>query len=544
MKYFAAILALCALCSCQAFHIDEILDRAERQLTDAPDSALVTMQSIRRYALLRPTVRARYGVVYSAALDKNYVDVTADSLIRYSASYYDLHGTAEERMRAYYYLGRVYENAKDYQQALLYYLDAAQYTESVEDNYLKGLLYSNLGEMYEQYYNYDKAYEYFELSYNCFKLIDLRKHQAYQLYKMAEKCWKNHPDNAISFLNRAITLAGEANYQGILPLCYDELLFIYVSLKQYDKALEISKKIDVDGCRFVRTSGALSELFAYKCQFRKSDELLQRGWSYSVDKVDSSYMFNTLSRVYLLRGMYYESTVNHNYALKLQLALAVQDMGGTIAAIERKYLSDKMMLQKQKVQKQKVLYLAVSILIFLVIAIVAIHLHTKNKKEIIKKDNQINQYLLSVQSLHSELAERDEKLKEVSSEIFGEAFKAIDELCCTYFEYSDNPKQQSAILNHVKGLIGNISSKSYLVQLEEQINGCYDNILEKLKSEFPTLSENEYMLSCYLCAGFTTQAICLFLNCNSSAVYNRISRLRKKIKDSTSENKELFLKYL
>jgi len=120
----------------------------------------------------------------------------------------------------------------------------------------------------------------------------------------------------------------------------------------------------------------------------------------------------------------------------------------------------------------------------------------------------------------------------------------INELCCTYFEYSDNPKQQSAILNHVKGLIGNISSKSYLVQLEEQINGCYDNILEKLKSDFPMLSENEYMLSCYLCAGFTTQAICLFLNCNSSAVYNRISRLRKKIKDSTSENKELFLKYL
>lgn len=544
MRCLLAILTCFVLCGCQAFHIDEILDRAERQLTDAPDSALVTMQNIGRYALLRPKVRARYGVVYSAALDKNYVDVTADSLIRYSASYYDLHGTAEERMRAYYYLGRVYENAKDYQQALLYYLDAAQYTESVEDNYLKGLLYSNLGEMYERYYNYDKAYEYFELSYNCFKLIDLRKHQAYQLYKMAEKCWKNHPDNAISFLNRAITLAGDANYQGILPLCYDELLFIYVSLKQYDKALEISKKIDVDGCRFVRTSGALSELFAYKCQFRKSDELLQRGWSYSVDKVDSSYMFNTLSRVYLLRGMYYESTVNHNYALKLQLALAVQDMGGTIAAIERKYLSDKMMLQKQMLQKQKIIYLAVSILIFLVIAIVAIHLHTKNKKEIIKKDNQINQYLLSVQSLHSELAERDEKLKEVSSEIFGEAFKAIDELCCTYFEYSDNPKQQSAILNHVKGLISNISSKSYLVQLEEQINGCYDNILEKLKSEFPTLSENEYMLSCYLCAGFTTQAICLFLNCNSSAVYNRISRLRKKIKDSTSENKELFLKYI
>ncbi len=134
MRCLLAILTCFVLCGCQAFHIDEILDRAERQLTDAPDSALVTMQNIGRYALLRPKVRARYGVVYSAALDKNYVDVTADSLIRYSASYYDLHGTAKERMRAYYYLGRVYENAKDYQQALLYNLDAAQYTEREQFN--------------------------------------------------------------------------------------------------------------------------------------------------------------------------------------------------------------------------------------------------------------------------------------------------------------------------------------------------------------------------------------------------------------------------
>ena len=184
------------------------------------------------------------------------------------------------------------------------------------------------------------------------------------------------------------------------------------------------------------------------------------------------------------------------------------------------------------------------VLIVLSVLSVSLYVYIKKRREIAHKNELIKQYLSSVQSLHSELAERDEKLKEVSSEIFGEAFKAIDELCCTYFEYSDNPKQQSAILSHVKGLIDNISSKSYLIQLEEQINGCYDNILQKLKSDFPSMLDNEYRLFCYLSAGFTTQAICLFLNCNSNAVYNRIYRLRKKIKDSSSVNKEQFLKYL
>ena len=97
MRGWIAIFVLCTLCGCQALHVNDILTEAERQLSDAPDSALVTLQSVKRHALLRPKVRARYGLLYSAVLDKNFVDVASDSLIRYSASYYDAHGTAEER---------------------------------------------------------------------------------------------------------------------------------------------------------------------------------------------------------------------------------------------------------------------------------------------------------------------------------------------------------------------------------------------------------------------------------------------------------------
>ena len=65
------ILLSVLLSSCQLFHITEILDTAERQLAEHPDSALATMRSIRRFEVLKPQVRARYGVLYSAILDKN-----------------------------------------------------------------------------------------------------------------------------------------------------------------------------------------------------------------------------------------------------------------------------------------------------------------------------------------------------------------------------------------------------------------------------------------------------------------------------------------
>ena len=550
MKHLLALFALVALCGCQALSVDDLLSQAEQQIVSAPDSALVTVKSIKRYALINPKHRARYGVLYSAALDKNYIDVAADSLIRFSATYYDTHGPESERMRAYYYLGRVYENAKDYQQALLYYLDAAQHPDRVDDNYLKGLLYSSLGEMYERYYNYEKAYQYAEQSYNYYKEAKLPKHQVYQLYKAGELlgCMECHSES-IETLRRTIYLADSCNYTQINLQCYKSLLQAYEKSEKYTEGYNLLIKMENEFSdnaiyKFLSICGTGANLYAQVGNKKRAENLLEQGWKLAKNRVDSVYMRYYHTRYLQANRKHIESYKMYSQALFSHNAILFQYINNPVSAAESNYFKQKAIQYELRTKQQRGRYILMCVLIALSVLSVSLYVYIKKRREIAQKNELIKQYLSSVQSLHSELAERDEKLKEVSSEIFGEAFKAIDELCCTYFEYSDNPKQQSAILSHVKGLIDNISSKSYLVQLEEQINGCYDNILEKLKSDFPTLSENEYMLSCYLCAGFTTQAICLFLNCNTNAVYNRISRLRKKIKDSSSVNKEQFLKYL
>lgn len=58
MQRLLFILLCATLCSCQAFRISDILTTIERQVEQAPDSALMTVQSVRRYAVLVPKHRS------------------------------------------------------------------------------------------------------------------------------------------------------------------------------------------------------------------------------------------------------------------------------------------------------------------------------------------------------------------------------------------------------------------------------------------------------------------------------------------------------
>lgn len=56
---------------------------------------------------------AKFSLLYSMVRDKNYMDVTDDSLVNIAVDWYRRHGTADERLKSYYYQGRVYQNAGD-----------------------------------------------------------------------------------------------------------------------------------------------------------------------------------------------------------------------------------------------------------------------------------------------------------------------------------------------------------------------------------------------------------------------------------------------
>ena len=77
------LLAICFITGCQGGKdtVSVLLTEADALMYESPDSALTILKSIGQADLQTEEHLAHYALLYSQALDKNYIDVTNDSLI-------------------------------------------------------------------------------------------------------------------------------------------------------------------------------------------------------------------------------------------------------------------------------------------------------------------------------------------------------------------------------------------------------------------------------------------------------------------------------
>lgn len=71
-----------------------LLSCAEALMDVMPDSALVLLKNIDGKKINGRELKARYSLLYSAALDKNAIDISSDSVIQFAKAYYAEKGTA------------------------------------------------------------------------------------------------------------------------------------------------------------------------------------------------------------------------------------------------------------------------------------------------------------------------------------------------------------------------------------------------------------------------------------------------------------------
>lgn len=98
-----------------------------------PDSALVLLQQVDTSCLTSRHTRARYAMLMSMALDKNYIDLKDFRILQPAIDYYENHGTPTEQLRTFYYQGRIYYNADNLSKALQIYMKALERGRESED---------------------------------------------------------------------------------------------------------------------------------------------------------------------------------------------------------------------------------------------------------------------------------------------------------------------------------------------------------------------------------------------------------------------------
>lgn len=100
-----------------------------------PDSALTILRGIEKSYLKSKTEQARYGLLMSQALDKNYIDTTTFDILQPAIDYYLEKGTPDEKLKTLYYQGRIFMNKSELDSAMECFLKAndlkSDYTDTL-----------------------------------------------------------------------------------------------------------------------------------------------------------------------------------------------------------------------------------------------------------------------------------------------------------------------------------------------------------------------------------------------------------------------------
>lgn len=136
--------------------VTSVLDRVDSIIESNPDSAYVMLSELDRSSMSKKEA-ARFAVLYSMALDKKYIDVASDSVIRDAVHYYLHHGDADYRMRAFYYQGLVSQNAGDIDSAMESYVRAEHYGRKSKNHRMRGRVYMGLQNLHWSLFDIQNA---------------------------------------------------------------------------------------------------------------------------------------------------------------------------------------------------------------------------------------------------------------------------------------------------------------------------------------------------------------------------------------------------
>ena len=113
---------------------DRQLSKAEEVMAEHPDLSLSILTGIDHAGLGSDEERARYALLMSQALDKNYVDTTTFDVLQPAIDYYPGKGSPDERLKTHYYQGRIYQNQGNLDEAMRCFINGMEYRDEASDS--------------------------------------------------------------------------------------------------------------------------------------------------------------------------------------------------------------------------------------------------------------------------------------------------------------------------------------------------------------------------------------------------------------------------
>ncbi len=524
------------------------IDRAVTMIDSMPAEALAALDSIRfRWyfgRLFYRDYRARYALIYTAAQDKNYIDIASDSLLRIAVDYYSRgHGTPLERMQTNYYLARIRYNAGDKLQAMERLMAGAPEVEaaSAENPYAAGLFYAFQGILHCDYFDFPNALHAYEESLRYFTAAG---HQQ-QMWRM-----QLHIASVYSSLNRAaeaeamlLPIMAELREAGeplLLQECVNTLIQTYRNWNKYE---QLQKLVDEGYIAMLPTSvytlETLATLAAASGDRIRAEQLIDEAEQMAHSAADHAHVYYAKYRMHYLFGEYKEALEQYRIIYGIQDTLSLRLFHQPLAIGQRDYYQKevKVVVRRSRIHR---IYYALS---FVVAAWVVWRLFVWWRRRVAARhDAEIGHYVEEMQLIKHRADSTAIEMQQQIVRLFSEQFSLIDQLSTIYYETHSLKRDKEAIYNKVQKEIAHWSNqKKNARELEQIVDRYKEGVMARVREEMPDFSELDYQILCYSYAGFSTKAISIFLGTTVSTIDTRRHRLRTKITEQKPPSMQLML---
>ena len=461
------------------------LTSAEALMNQHPDSALAILQGIDRSSLSSGKEKARYALLMSQALDKNYIDTTTFDILQPAIDYYIDKGTPDEKLTTFYYQGRIYQNKGDEDNAMLSFINAREITGVTDTLTLAHLLVAQ-GTLYLRQY---KTSDFVANNLEAAKLYGKIGRHILEI------------DSYAKALNGYVIMDDKAAADSVMSVCVP-------LIREFP-----------DG-----EASLFPAMLGYTIDFCSPN-------------TPDSLKYATVKLGILEKQGKYEQALNlyKDYSAMLeryQYELLTQDL----LFADKKHQLEVDVLQ-ERTQKERFVWIALGVILLLIIIY-----QMWVRKLRIEHEND----LLKIQTLQQNLFESGQKQNEAKERIqklFQSRFHLLDGLASSYFESKEIGQEQKRIFAEVKESINNFSSDETITELTEIVNGYNNGLMDRFKADFPKLSKSRFRFALYLFCGFSLPSISIFTGMELRNVYVHKSRLKSVISGSDSPYKAEYLRY-
>ncbi len=549
-----------------------ILRTADSLMEEHPDSALAILKhDSLEICRSGKDFRLWYALSRTEADDKCYILHVSDSAIRIAAGCYDSYGSALQRVRADYLLGRVYCDMHLYGHALTSFNKAIAVdaeNDSVINRY-KARAATWAGYVYEVEGLHKDALRYNKLAYGYAKKAGAQVTEIYSLRDIGRSYRDlKRNDIAIPYYQQAAKKTKTIDDANLYNMVMEELAGIYIEEGRLDEAYAALNT------KFLATTDKdiASHYYIWAMYFEKIGQLDsavaydKRGMKYSEISIKRDVSLD-LARLLTKQGKhdevmeYYEKYSVYSDSVEASELKETSDMLLQVEKsidVERKNAA----LASSQLRLAAVMSILVVVVVIASVALLGMYLKRKRKQReqlervrryrlerSMKEKQRAQQNKERIALLENELMASNQTLSELRQELIrneAEMLKYKDAL--TAFEQKHGELlvadlADTDVYKLYHDPIAKPTSADYHM-LVEALNKAYGDFTLRLKEFYPDIRSNEMWICCMVKAGLTSKEICNISSYSYSSIGMAKVRLYGKMlgKKGSSRDFDTFIR--